>query len=95
LLLSALEFVDLSLQTLQFQPLGFKALRSTLLGLAALHLQPVGLDAFLTATFALEALRLFSRGLTFRLELGCLFDLGPFRRPLLGRRTRSTCSNSC
>src|SRR5688572_1248443 len=60
-LLSALELVDLGLQTLQFQPFGIGRVTSllfagaplgleplTLLGLASLDLQPVRLDAFLT-----------------------------------------------
>jgi hypothetical protein len=73
-LLSALELVDLGLQTLQFQPfrlgwvislpfagapLGLEPLRLTLLGFPSLDLQPVRLNAFLTPALPLQPLRLF------------------------------------
>src|SRR5829696_2133407 len=83
LLVSALELVDLSLQTLQFQPfglgrvssllfagppLGVEQLRLTLLGLPSLDLQPVRLDAFLAPTLPFQSLRLLGRSLSLCLE---------------------------
>ena len=86
-LLSALELVDLSLQTLQFQPfdllgvscqliagppLGLEPLRLKLLGFPSLDLQPVRLDAFLAPTLPLEPLRLLGRSLSLCLDPLCL-----------------------
>jgi hypothetical protein len=89
LLVSALELVDLSLQTFQFQPfgpgwvagllfagapLGLTPLRLTLLGLASLDLQPVRLDAFLAPALPLQPLRLCGRSSSLCFELLHLFD---------------------
>jgi hypothetical protein len=92
-LLSALELVDLGLQTLQFQPfgigrvttllfagapLGLEPLRLTLLGLPSLDLQPVRLDAFLAPTLPFQSLRLLGRSSSLCFESLRLFHPSAF-----------------
>jgi hypothetical protein len=90
-LLSALELVDLGLQTLQLQPFGIGRVSSlllagaplgleplTLLGLASLDLQPVRLDAFLTPALPLQPLRLLGRSSSLCFESLRLFHPSAF-----------------